>query len=233
MAPERALANKSGKDPSLEKRLVAEIQKLEMDDLLLKDQEMLHSLMIKLYHAVDYEKALKSPKIFQLQKSLGTVVLYKLTILILKNFANTVNVKNSLNSFQMMDLAQAFIQQYTHSSLKDLILCLKMVKYGKLGPIYDRLDVPTVMDFIRKYQEAKSAYLEQKARGYKDAEANEVNQLSYSLPKPIKNKVVNSLPANTINREYKRLKLSIDKKRAKINQEVYRGHQKIKEAPEK
>jgi len=144
-----------------------------------------------------------------------------------------VNVKNNITNFQIMDVSYMFLQQYTHSSLKDLILCLKMAKYGKLGPIYDRLDVPTVMDFITKYQEAKSAYLEQKARGFKDAEANEVNQLAYSLPEPIKNKVVNSLPANTINREYKRLKLSIDKKRMKIKQEVKRGDQNTLEAPEK
>lgn len=76
-------------------------------------------------------------------------------------------------------------------------------------------------------------YFEQKARGFKDAEANEVNQLAYSLPEPIKSKVVNSLPAHTINREYKRLKLSIDKKRMKIKQEVKGGNQKMNEAPEK
>lgn len=52
------------------------------------------------------------------------------------------------------------LSEYTHDRFEDLILCLKNVKKGLYGKIYNRVDTQVIMEFWRQYLEEKAKYVE-------------------------------------------------------------------------
>jgi hypothetical protein len=132
-----------------------------------------------------------SPKVFQVKQTLGEADLTKLVIVILKNFCDAMNVKESMNALQIIDTANAFIDKYTHSSVDDLIVCLKNAKAGKYGKIYNRLDQQVIFDFLTQYEQEKVNHLENKQLDYKAQEASNVNALIAALPEETKQAILN------------------------------------------
>jgi hypothetical protein len=54
--------------------------------------------------------------------------LLKLICFILKAFADSLKVKNSLTTPEIYETANLIVEKYTHESVKDLLLAFKMVK---------------------------------------------------------------------------------------------------------
>ena len=80
-----------------------------------------------------------------------------------------------MNGIEIYETAIMFCQKYTHESISDLMLCLKMAKAGELGTIYNRFDTATLFQFFNTYLEMKWARYESKLASIKTENDGSVN----------------------------------------------------------
>lgn len=141
-----------------------------------KSEEMIdsHMALISASSGLTIEKSLQSPKVFQLKKQLEEADLMKVVVFVIKNFCDSLNVKDNMNALQVVEAANEFVEKYTHESLEDFILCLKKGKNGEYGPIYNKIDRSVLFSFWAKYLEEKSLFLENKNLNYKGLESHTV-----------------------------------------------------------
>jgi hypothetical protein len=59
------------------------------------------------------------------------------------------------------------LSEYTHDRFEDLILCLKNVKKGLYGKIYNRVDTQVILEFWKQYLEEKSKFTEAEYKEHK------------------------------------------------------------------
>ena len=194
-------------------QLMNGLKENSINNIIKVENENLHFLLMEIASNTSIEKAISSPKIFQLKKKLSEPILLKLIVFIIKNFCLSFNIKENMNNIQIIEAANTYLETYTHSSIKDLILCLKKAKSGSYGKVYHRLDQSILFDFIQQFEEEKAIFQEQKRLDEKTKEASNVLDLLNHLPKPVKEKYLNMLPKGTVNRSVKRMKMNIDKKR--------------------
>ena len=93
-----------------------------------------------------------SKKVFQLDTELAI----KLACAYLSMFNASIRLTtDKMNEFDIYECADLFIRKYTHESISDLSLCLRMVKTGELGIVYNRFDTQTFFQFFEKYLDYK------------------------------------------------------------------------------
>jgi len=73
----------------------------------------------------------------------------------LKSAFNNINLRVGLNEDQMIDLADAIIDQSGEDNLalEDVLLFLQKLLTGEAGKIYDRMDIPTFFELFEKYRQ--------------------------------------------------------------------------------
>lgn len=73
----------------------------------------------------------------------------------LKSAFNNINLRVGLNEDQMIELADAIIDQSGEDnlSLEDVLLFLQKLLVGDTGKIYDRMDIPTFFQLFEKYRQ--------------------------------------------------------------------------------
>jgi hypothetical protein len=81
-------------------------------------------------------------------------VLTALTASIKSAFSN-INLRVGLNEDQMIELADAIIDQSGEDnlSLEDVLLFLQKLLVGDAGKIYDRMDIPTFFELFESYRQ--------------------------------------------------------------------------------
>lgn len=81
-------------------------------------------------------------------------VLVALTASLKSAFGN-INLRVGLNEDQMIELADAIIDQSGEDnlSLEDVLLFLQKLLVGDTGKIYDRMDIPTFFQLFEKYRQ--------------------------------------------------------------------------------
>lgn len=75
----------------------------------------------------------------------------------LKSAFNNINLRVGLNEDQMIDLADAIIDQSSEDnlSLEDVLLFLQKLLVGDAGKIYDRMDIPTFFELFEIYRQER------------------------------------------------------------------------------
>lgn len=81
-------------------------------------------------------------------------ILTALTASIKSAFSN-INLRVGLNEDQMIELADAIIDQSSEDnlSLEDVLLFLQKLIVGDAGKIYDRMDIPTFFELFENYRQ--------------------------------------------------------------------------------
>lgn len=74
----------------------------------------------------------------------------------LVRFLNSINITNPLTDFQKSELVMTMVERYPHETLNDFMLMFRMVKHGYFGPIYNRLDITVISEYMTKYLESKA-----------------------------------------------------------------------------
>lgn len=74
----------------------------------------------------------------------------------LTRFLNSINISNPLSDFQKSELVMTLVERYKHETLNDFLLMFKMVRHGYFGPIYNRLDITVISEYMNKYLEMKA-----------------------------------------------------------------------------
>lgn len=150
------------------------------------------------------EKSISGAKIFSLKKQLGEEDLLKVLIFVIKNFCDSLNVKESMNPLQIVEAAGEVMEKFTHESIDDFILCLKKGKNGEYGPIYNKIDRSVLFTFWAKYLEEKSLFLENKNLNYKALESNQFLGFDQDMPEKIReqfSKMLENIQRNSYKRK--------------------------------
>jgi hypothetical protein len=74
----------------------------------------------------------------------------------LVRFLKSINVTNTLTDFQQQELTMHLVENYPHETLNDFVLMFKRVRHGYYGPIYNRIDITVISEYMSKYLEAKA-----------------------------------------------------------------------------
>lgn len=168
---------------TLQSRTISEICSLQTERLM--DS---HMALMNISTGLSVDKCIHGVKIFQLKKQMGENDLLKTLIFIVKNFCDSLNVKDSMNPLQMVEAAGEIMERFTHESIDDFILCLKKGKNGDYGPIYNKIDKSVLFTFWAKYLEEKSWYLENNNLNYKGLETNTLIGTGKNVPEKFKDK---------------------------------------------
>jgi len=93
------------------------------------------------------------PALAKTQEGRGEV-LVALTASLKSAFGN-INLRVGLNEDQLIELADAIIDQSSEDnlSLEDVLLFLQKLLVGDAGKIYDRMDIPTFFELFETYRQ--------------------------------------------------------------------------------
>lgn len=84
------------------------------------------------------------------------------------------NIGKNMNDVQVAILANDLLKTYWHWRFDEFVYVFGQAVRGIYGPVYDRIDAPTVGEWCRKYEADRGAMLEaegqSRAAGYKRAE---------------------------------------------------------------
>ncbi|MGI4823584.1 MAG: hypothetical protein ACRYFV_20415 [Janthinobacterium lividum] len=126
-------------------------------------------LLVEATRGLTHAKAAEGRKLLQIKRDIGELSSLKITIFILKQFADSVKVPTKLDGADIIELAEEINQRYPYESFDDLILALKNARSD--GTIfYNKLDQGDIWKALHNYFENKSKWLEnqhldQKSRG--------------------------------------------------------------------
>lgn len=114
----------------------------------------------------------KYPTIKQLTKQIGDLPMTKVLLLLVKDFCNSLNVVRNMNENQMIEVASMLLDECDNFRLEDYYMMFTMAKRGRLGKIYDRVDIQVFSSMMDEYyrlrREAGEKYFEQKEQEQKN-----------------------------------------------------------------
>ncbi|MVM33627.1 hypothetical protein GO755_26550 [Spirosoma sp. HMF4905] len=137
--------------------------------------------LIALQESVTIEKAATASTVQQVIGFHGKPTVLKLVCAILKLFNDGLNTSLRMDARQLFEYALVWCGEFPNETVKDLILCLKRVKAGRYGPIFNRIDGTVVSDFFRKYLLEKAEWGEEQNRKFKSDMIQTGNSLLASL----------------------------------------------------
>lgn len=119
----------------------------------------LHLSTFKERGVVSFQKILaisssdRIPALSRTQEGRGDI-LVALTASLKSAFSN-INLRVGLNEDQLIELADAIIDQSSEDnlSLEDVLLFLQKLLVGDAGKIYDRMDIPTFFELFETYRQ--------------------------------------------------------------------------------
>lgn len=143
------------------------IQKIEQNNtealrtLVLQTQESelgsgdnfeIGKLLVNIQRNISLKEVDKGRCIFQYR---DPQLVTKMLIAVLAQFNAQLNVSTERMNAVALYEAALMLGDYTHERVEDVIMCLKLVKEGKFGKIYNRIDLPVLMGWWKEYLEFK------------------------------------------------------------------------------
>lgn len=110
---------------------------------------------------IQYERTLAIPSCERIQALVqqpnGRAIVSAALSASIKSALDSFNLRLSLNTEQILDLADEIIDQSAEDNLglEDVLLFLQMLITGKAGKIYDRLDIPTFFELFETYRQER------------------------------------------------------------------------------
>ena len=74
-------------------------------------------------------------------------------VLAMYNASIKIPSENKMDGVDIVEAGYILIEKMEYYRIEDLILCLRMAKEGKFGPIYNRVDIPTILMAWGQYVE--------------------------------------------------------------------------------
>lgn len=110
---------------------------------------------------IRYDKTLNIPATERIQALIlapnGKAVVSAALSASIKAALDSMNLRLTLNTEQILDLADEIIEQSEEDNLalEDVLLFLQTLVTGKAGKIYDRMDIPTFFEFFEGYRQQR------------------------------------------------------------------------------
>ncbi|MGY3091103.1 hypothetical protein ACVWYF_004167 [Hymenobacter sp. UYAg731] len=204
--------------PTPEHALVLTVQAASTRELARNDvgselREMLADMSVGLNMAM----AAQSPKLYQVRRQLGEGTVIKLLVVILKAFVDSLKVPSKPDAADIIEIADALAQKYTHDSLKDVVLALKEARTNGTK-FYQAVDASVIHRVINEYFDRKAQWTENWHRDFQahtaSAQSVAVKQLGDTSAKMLEN-VAQQIPSDHPNAEGLRQKLTITNGKAR------------------
>lgn len=195
-----------------EYQLLATVQHAGIRELARATTDELREVLADMSVGLTRPAAASAPKLFQLNRTLGPVVVVKLLVVVLRAFVDSVRVPDKMGAADIIETAEALAQTYTHDSIKDIILALKEARMG--GKVfYQCLDPAQVFEIVVKYFDKKAQWLENYHQDQQVATSSTYATIFQAVAGNVH--AVLAIPASHPAREQMRRKLSITKAREK------------------
>lgn len=125
-------------------------------------------------------KAAESPKVFELKKALGEEMLVKVVCMVIKSFCESIKATKTMDAIDIIECSEDLIATYTHDSVKDFIMALKLAKKEGMK-FYNCVNNGIVMGIIHDYMDSKSAALERQHNDRISSNDGEIRTEAYTL----------------------------------------------------
>jgi hypothetical protein len=132
---------------------------------------IVRALVSDMGRGLTIQKAMESPKIFQVKKSYGTETVVKILSVVIFSFCHSIKASKSMDEIEIVDCAEGLMLKYSHESVKDIILALKEAKYeGK--NFYNSISEAVIYEIVGGYMDKKSSYIERREADSKSLEGS-------------------------------------------------------------
>lgn len=110
----------------------------------------------------NFENIRYYPSIIQLVAAHGKKDIRKVLAAIVKNFNDSINVPEGkkLNTTQTVEVACFLLDECNNYRIEDYIMMFSLAKRGKIGNIFDRVDMPVISDIKANYEALRREYSE-------------------------------------------------------------------------
>jgi hypothetical protein len=123
---------------------------------------MIRMLIYDISVGLTIEKAMQSPKLFQLKKSIGQETTLKLICVIIKSFCDSIKASRTMDSVDILECAELLVDRYSYDSAKDFVLAFKEAKTKGMN-FYNTISTPIIFEIVNEYMEKKSSFIEKRA----------------------------------------------------------------------
>ena len=99
----------------------------------------------------DIPKVLKQKQLSTLRQELGHRDLIKFVYALLADLSKSFNVSKGMDEGQLIECATNIIDDFYGFRLIDFAICFRKAKKNCYGKVFNRLDMPTVYEWLTKY----------------------------------------------------------------------------------
>lgn len=171
-----ATAREKKSTTDLKFSLISSISKNNVSDVLGKENPDAALILSSLSGNLNIATAVQAKKMFQVQKDLDRKTCIKILCFVIKNFCDSVPVKEEakmIQSHHILELAEDLMNTYTHDSIEDFIVAFKIAK-KKGRNFYNTLGITDIYAIINDYfEKEKPAYLESVSQTFKEQETTQ------------------------------------------------------------
>lgn len=107
--------------------------------------------LVEMQSELTIHQAITQPNQISLLRKEDKKGLQNLMIFLLDNLAESFNVKSSFSAIQLFECATLIIEEFWMLRPEEVLYCFKRAKTGAYGPVYNKLDTPTIMIWLRTY----------------------------------------------------------------------------------
>lgn len=105
-------------------------------------------------------------------KAQSPEVAEKVILLMVELVAEQLNVKENFSGIQLVDCTLSILEVYWYLRPEEILFAFKQGKLGKYGPVYNKLDTQTLLEWLHKYDtQERIREIEARRDEYKKAES--------------------------------------------------------------
>jgi hypothetical protein len=79
----------------------------------------------------------------------------------LTRFCKSINISVPLTDYQKTEVVLTMMERYPHETLNDFLLMFRNARLGLYGPIYNRIDITVISEYMTRYLDGKAYEREQ------------------------------------------------------------------------
>ncbi len=96
------------------------------------------------------------PSLAVIRREYDSQVVEDLVLAYLLNMRKMINAKRHLSDDQIEEIAFEVVNTYSYFTIADIHLVFKWAKLGKYGELYESIDMPKVMSWFERYDDART-----------------------------------------------------------------------------
>ena len=113
-------------------------------------------------------KILAQKQLSQLKQELGHKNIIKFIYALLVDLTKTFNVGKGMDESQLIETSTNLVDDFYGFRLVDFAICFKKAKKGSYGKVYDRIDMPTIYEWLLKYDQERTSEIVRHNLKYKE-----------------------------------------------------------------